>query len=368
MNAHIINVSDEDVFRRTYLPNGYLGVGLVLNGYTPQALSNACKASYSMYADMKTIRKGDFIFVHASQRIYGAFTAESEFLEDATVNPLFHSLNIHYFASPNNAQSGWQNNIPAIQAAHANAADYRQIAISHFVHNGVNLCFPKGIDSREVFNIRQKRRIFTVPEKWEYPDSRRTIRPFLTFEAWELIRLLERENSDSTNRTLVAPKNLNAFLPINFILDPNVVEDEKIIEGFLCANFGRNAPIDAIIGPFDSFGNNVPAPGGYTKMMDIFGYQTFSLDAKKFKIIEVKKGPSDFPGHIQQLAEYMDLVTENVAAGELKNVEGILVAREFTPDAISFVTNFNQFGRTIKLVQFDYVPPAYTSLNFNRIV
>jgi hypothetical protein len=75
MNAHIINVSDENLFLRTYLPNGYLGVSLVLGGFTPQALSSACKASYSMYADMKTIRQGDLIFVHAGQRIYGAFKA-----------------------------------------------------------------------------------------------------------------------------------------------------------------------------------------------------------------------------------------------------------------------------------------------------
>lgn len=368
MNSHIINVSDESLFLRTYLPNGYLGVGLVLNNYSARALSNACKASYSMYADMKTIRQSDVIFVHAGQRIYGAYSAESEFLEDPTVDPLFQSLNIHYRVNPNNPGSGWQNNIEAIQQARANVNDYRQIAISHFAHDGINLCFPQGIDSREVFNIRQKRKIFTVPEKWEYPDSRRTIRPFLTFEAWELIKLLERENSDSPDRTTLTPKNLNGFLPINFILDPDTVEDEKIIEGYLCTNFGRNPDIDAIFGRFDSFGNNVPTPGGYTKMTDIFGYQTFLHDARKFKIVEVKKGPCDFPGHIQQLLEYMDLVVENVAGGELKNVEGILVAKEFTPDASSFVTNFNKFGRTIKLVQFDYVPPAYTSLTFNKIV
>lgn len=368
MNAHIINVSDENLFLQTYLPNGYLGVGLVLSSFTPQALSNACKTSYSMYADMKTIREGDLIFVHAGQRIYGAYKAESEFMEDPVTNSIFHSLNLHYFPQPTIPQSGWQNNIPTIQQNAGNVADYRQMSISQFMDGEINFCFPQGIDSREVFDIRQKRKIFSVPEKWEYPDSRRTIRPLLTFEGWEIIKLLERQNSDELTRTTIAPKNLNGFLGIDFILNPNIVEDEKIIEGYICGNFGRNQNVDSSFGVFGSFGNNMPVPGGYTKMMDIFGLQEFSHNSKKFKIVEVKKGLCVFPDHISQLIGYMDLVTENIAGGQLKGVEGILVSGEFDADTISFVSNFNQFGRTIKLVRFDYNPPHFRSLNFNRVV
>ncbi len=368
MNTHIINVSDENSFLQTYVPQGYLGVGLVLSKYTPNGLSNGCKASYSMYADMKTIRQGDIIFVHAGERIYGVFRAESEFVEDSAVNPLFQSQNIHYRSNPSIHGSGWLKNAQAIQQAHPSLSDYRQIAISHYVDNGINLSFPRGFDSREVFNARQKGRIISVPaDRWRYPDSSRIVRPLLTFESWELIKLLERENSDSTIRSTVTHKNMNGFLPIKLLLDPTIVQDEKIIEGYICENLGRDPNLDACTGAFSSFGNNVPAPGGYTKMMDIFGYQMFSNQAKKFKIIEVKKDACDFPSHIQQLMEYMDLVSENVASGDLKNVEGIFVAREFSPDAISFVSNFNQFGRTIRLVQFDYVPPAYNSLTFNRV-
>lgn len=79
MNAHIINC-DEAEFFNNYLPNGYLGVGLYLNSTTPQGLSMACRTSYSMFADMKTIRQGDIILVHAGEKIYGAFKAESEFV------------------------------------------------------------------------------------------------------------------------------------------------------------------------------------------------------------------------------------------------------------------------------------------------
>ncbi len=369
MNAHIINVEDENEFLQNYLPNGFIGVGLVLgNSFTPQSLSKACKTTYSMYADMKTIRKGDIIFVHAGKRIYGAYEAKSEFKEDPAVNAMFHSLNLHYYPNPNVPQSGWQNNSQRIRRNSGTIGYYRQISISHFVEGKTDLCFLTGIDSREVFDIRQKRKILFIPEKWEYPDSRRTIRPLLAFEAWEIMKLLERQNSDETARAKVNPKNLREFLPVKFVLNPTIVEDEKIVEGYICDNFGRNQNVDACFGTFNSFGNNMPTPGGYTKMMDIFGYQTFSRDSKKFKVVEVKKEHCVFPNDIKQLTEYMDLIAENVADGQTKNVEGILVTRGFEADAIAFVSNFNQLGRTIKLIQFDYAAPRFNSLAFNRIV
>lgn len=207
-----------------------------------------------------------------------------------------------------------------------------------------------------------------MPEKWEYPDSRRIVRLLLVFEAWEIIKLIERQNSDETTRMTVIPKNLTRFLPIDLILNPNIVQDEKMIEGYICGKLGRNPNVGTSFGVFNSFGNNMPAPGGYTKMMDIFGYQTFSHNSKEFKVVEVKKGPCVFPDHIKQLTEYMDLITENIAGGELKNVEGILAAKEFSADAISFITNFTPLGRTIKLIEFDYVSPQFSSLIFNRIV
>ena len=97
MNAHIINIPDENYFLNTCLANGFLGVNIAGSFDTPQGKSKTCKTSYSMYADMKTIRLGDIIFVHAGNKIYGAFKAESEFKEDNTVNLQFLSSNIHYY-------------------------------------------------------------------------------------------------------------------------------------------------------------------------------------------------------------------------------------------------------------------------------
>jgi hypothetical protein len=66
MNAHSINCNEAE-FLNTFLPQGYIGVGIVINGTSPQHLSAACRTSYSMYADMKTIREGDAIFVQENK-------------------------------------------------------------------------------------------------------------------------------------------------------------------------------------------------------------------------------------------------------------------------------------------------------------
>ena len=364
MNAHIINC-DETEFFNSFLPRGYLGVGIVVNGTSPRQLSNACRTSYSMYADMKTIRVGDIIFVHVKpgQRIYGAFKAVTEFCEDPATPQPFLSRNIHYYPNPNNPQSGWKNNITSIP----NLGYYRRMAITHFTdEQGRNLCFEDGIDSNEVFELKLKKKIWSIPERWKYTDAARTVRPLMEDEAIELLKILERENADKSNRLSVTPADLPQYIPIQFILNPNVVIDEKIFEGCILENVGRYPNLDNALGPLTSFGNNMPA--GYLKFMDIFGYQELITGIKKFKGIEVKTNDCVFPEDINQLLGYVDWVVENIAEGEYKLVEGTIIAKNFTDGCVIFVKNFNAMGRKIRLIKFDYFPPTYNRLNITRVL
>ena len=362
MNGHIINC-DETQFFNSFLPGGYLGVGIVVNGIRPRQLSNACRTSYSMYADMKTIRANDIIFVHAGQRIYGAFKAATEFCEDPITPQPFLSKNIHYRPDPDNPNSGWHNNITVIP----DVGQYRRMAITHFTDTqGRNLCFEDGIDSNEVFELKLKKKIWSIPERWKYTDTARTVRPLMENEAFELLKILERENADKSNRLNITPANLKNYVPIKFILNPNIVENEKIIEGWLLENIGRNNMLDPALGPLTSFGNNMPA--GYLRFMDIFGYHHLSTGIKKYKVIEVKKDNCVFPNDINQVIGYTDCVTENIAAGDYKTVEGIVIARNFDNDCIEFVRNFNTTGRKIRLISFNYVSPDYNTLDTARVV
>ncbi|MFQ5825678.1 MAG: hypothetical protein ACE5JB_16695, partial [bacterium] len=314
------------------------------------------------YADMKTIRVGDLIFVHAGQRIFGTFKAETKFLENPNAPQMFLSENIHYEPDLNQSNSGWKGitSLPTV-------GYYRRVAITHFTNErGQNLCFENGFDSNEVFELKLKKRIWSIPERWKYTDAARTVRPLMEDEAWELIKILERENADSLNRRNITPADLSSYIPIKFVLDPNIVIDEKIIEGWVLENIGRKTGLDAALGPFTCFGNNMPA--GYLKFMDIFGYQELTTGIRKYKVIEVKKDYCVFPNDINQLIDYTDWVIENIAAGDYKTVEGIVIARNFDNDCIDFVRNFNTTGRKIRLISFNYVPPDYIDINIERIV
>lgn len=362
MNAHIINC-DETEFFNSFCPNGYLGVGIVVTGTRPKQLSIACKTSYSMYADMKTIRAGDIIFVHAGQKIYGAFKAATEFHERPGTPPPFLSKNIHYHPVPNESHTGWKNNIATIPGI----GYYRRMAITHFTDKqGNNLCFKDGIHSTEVFELKLKGKIWSVPERWLYGDKKRTVRPLMENEAFELLKILDRENADNHNRLTVTPANLSNYIPIQFILNPNIVDDEKIIEGWILENIGGHPDLDSALGPLTSFGNNMPA--GYLKFMDIFGYQELGLGVRKYKVIEVKKDECSFPNDVNQVIGYTDWVVENIAGGNYKVVESVIIAENFNDDCISFANNFNAMARKIRLIKFDYDPPAYNQLNITKVV
>jgi hypothetical protein len=142
MNAHIINCTEADFDE--FMKNGYIGVGIVLGGTTPQHLSRVCTTSYSMYADMKTVRPGDLIFIHAKNKIYGIFEAASEFKEDSKVPPQFLSENMFYASQSEKA--GWKyfgkELLPEV-------GKYRRVAIKHHEENSVNLCFQEGLNPQK---------------------------------------------------------------------------------------------------------------------------------------------------------------------------------------------------------------------------
>ncbi len=366
MNAHIINIPKEDYFLNTCVNQGFLDVGIVLpKSNTSQGKTRSCGTSYSMFADMKTIRSEDMIFVHAGAKIYGVFKAESEFVEDANISPHYLSNNI-YYKNPAIPNSGWQNitNFPPSQN------NFRKIAISPFIdNNGNNIAYKKGINSTDVFDLKYKGKIFSVSERWKYPDAARTIRPLMEFEANEILKLIEIENANNANRfNFVALNTSNSqnYQQINLILNNNIVENEKIIEGWICSQIGRNQSVDSIFNEFTSFGNNVPI--GYLNFIDIAGYKILPSGTKIFRIIEVKKGDCVFPEDIIQLIKYINKVTEIFSESNSKLVEGFLLAKGFDQKCIDFTNTFNKSGRRISLVKFDYDPPNYQRLNLTRII
>ncbi len=345
-----------------FVKNGYIGVGIVCSGTSSQQLSKVCTTSYSMYADMKAVRPGDLIFIHAKNKIYGIFEAVSEFKEDPKVPSQFLSENM-YYASSSKPQTGWKyvgkELLPQV-------GKYRRVAIKHHEKNGTNFCFQEGFDSTEVFELKRKNKVWSIPERWQYTDTARTVRPLMLNEATEFNNLLLRENSDNSKRRIVTPSYLANYRDIRLILDPKITSNEKIIEGWLLSEIGRNCVLDKAIGPFTSFGNNVPI--GYLKFADIIGYQELGEGLRKYKVIEVKKDESLFPDNVNQLLNYVTWLSENITH-DSKLILGVIVSKDFSPDCVAFVNNFNSvmIGQKIRLIKYSYVPPDFTSLNLEQV-
>ncbi len=360
-NAYIINCDDEQTLQR-WVTEGYVSAGIYAkldNDGKPTRWS--LLQSYSMYADMSAVRPGDLILIHCCGTISGVYEAASEFCEDPSAPPIFHSQNIHWDSKPSQPESGWNhffsgNSYDSLEPGH-----YRQAAIRPYVQGGDNRCYPTGFEANLVFKLKKRGRIYSIPDRWLYPDSSRTIRPILRFEVEELLELLENANYGSTTRQQFSPKDLSSFLPLSFILNPNIVTNEKLLEGYLCSAF-RGDEFSMIFGKPSSIVNNFQI--GYLQGVDIYGYTTRRDGRYQHLVIELKKDRVNNPDAIRQLREYMSWVVEFMANGNELSVHGFFVASGFSDSVIAFVDNLNRlrtFGR-IELVRYNRCMPDYERL------
>lgn len=359
-NAHIINVLDGTL--QQYMASGYLGVGFKINGTTVRQLSHACTTSYSMYSDMLSVRQGDLLLVHEGEYIYGAFEATTDFAEDPGIPVDFLSANMLYRDSRGNGLHRFINR----PLSSITPWDFRRVGIREWTVGGASVCYSEGIHSTRLFHLKARGRIWSIPERWKYADAGRIVRPILMDEANILIEAIELENHGKTRSPGITSAPLSGYLPIELILDPNRVVNEKIVEAWIIKNIGKNTVLDTIVGKFTCFGNNVPI--GYLKLMDIYGYLDFSGGARLHKVIEVKKAGCVFPDNVVQLVNYMNLVSSLSPTKRESNVEGFLFANSFDQQTIDFVKHRNRMDARLSLIQFDYVPPQYDRLDLRRVV
>ncbi len=352
MRAHIINCNP-DVFE-DFVTNGYIGVGIVTpNDNSRRSKMGALQTSYSMIADMKSIRKGDLIFIHSSRKIYGVFEAETEFLENPDIPTHYKSDNLKI--------EKWES-----VSSFPENTFCRQIAIKPYK----TLCFMDGFDSTDVFKLKGEGKIWTVPARWRYTDANRAVRPLTIPEANQLIEILLRENSDTENMRDFSPKDLSIFNKINLVLEPiegfEELRGEKILEAWILDNATKTSDnaneynnIINTIGKMTYYGNNIPA--FYLNFIDIFSYFQQEDKVSKYRVIELKKGflsnanyESD-KNELRQLIDYLDWVVKTKAGGDTKKVEGILIACRFSTKYKDYVKERSKIesGNRIKLIEYE---------------
>ena len=188
----------------------------------------------------------------------------------------------------------------------------------------------------------------------------------MEFEAFETLKLLEIENRDDASRFNINQFNLANYIDIKFILNPNIIEDEKIIEGWICSKLGSTPVLDLIFNQYTSFGNNVPL--GYLKHADILGYKLLHSGTRIFRIIEVKLSENINSDDINQLIDYMNICEKFILKDDLEIVEGYYLAKSFTTQCVDFVGQFNKTGRKINLIKYQYNPPNFQDLIITSVI
>ncbi|MEM3696296.1 MAG: hypothetical protein QXQ94_02160 [Candidatus Bathyarchaeia archaeon] len=333
---HIISVDNKSTFLQ-FLREGYIGVRLPKKYYRntkQKSLSiaelNALLATiYDIFADLKRVKKDDQIFIHVKgeQKIFGAFRAESTFLENPSIPEEFRSSNLLKEKLVN-------KKLPSLSES-----DFLwQISIK----SDEGLYFDEGFDANEVFKLKDLcKGIWTIPERWKYEDKEKTVRPLLPEEGKKLIELLRKNNPKGPSNSSVFSKNLSNFKKIELPLVPinGLVRDEKLMEAWIMANAFEPEDLKAheniknIFGDFSFIANTIRS--FYIKFMDVFGFLERN-DCRIYKIIELKTKEASFE-HINQLVKYMVWIAEFLCENNLSKVYGYLCAKEFSSDAVKFL-------------------------------
>jgi hypothetical protein len=113
-----------------------------------------------MVADLCRVKEGDIIFVQViNDNIYGAFRATTCFMESPDIPDCYRSSTLSYYP-----EGGWY---------HTEGVDFPDgdYYWSCAVENYPELYFEKGISHRDVFDLKFRGDLWTIPERFKYNVS-----------------------------------------------------------------------------------------------------------------------------------------------------------------------------------------------------
>lgn len=358
--VHLITVTNRSTYER-FISEGYLGVAPQRGKHHKRWVSTV-----DTLADLHRVRAGDWIFIMVKgEKIYGVFRATTPFKQDPNTPSEYKTENLRYYPP----EPCWQN----LSENEFSEPDYfYQVAIESIPEYNFEL----GIDYRDIFQLKNLGKIWTVPERFKYPETTKTVKPLTPKEAMALIEVFRRENPRGLKEEEVIPKNLSDFDPISIPLDfhDNEAQHEKILEAWVLQQLGSfsNNDVKRLLGSFDYYANAVPS--FYLDTMDIYGYLEKDGIEYMHKVIELKKGMvtgavGQTKCPLSQLLRYRNWVIENRAGGDPRKVEVSIIARDFEkPEETSHITyiefvellNRTEYGQPIKLISYDFDPDNYT--------
>jgi len=218
--------------------------------------------------------------------------------------------------------------------------------------------FPKPVPEDLLFSTPRYERVFWI---WAYRKSQgprgcNTITP----EAAEaLTELLVKINGDAVDYSKFDPYIPVEQKEVKFPLRTNgqSLALEDFLRGYILGCLGNNT-LSKILGPSEDiewYANNVPYHITQ-KNIDIlvfhknFKYTTVPL-RYKYSVIELKKDKARLKD-ISQLVRYSQWASGRLAGGEPEMIQPVLIANDFSQDAINKAKNEDFNTRGINLIRY----------------
>jgi hypothetical protein len=215
--------------------------------------------------------------------------------------------------------------------------------------------FPKPISLTDIFDLRDKGRIWTFDLN---PVQQKNQYKITMDEARELLRLLLRNNPLYTTPQPI----LNRYMPpatcgkitVDLISDRN---GEVKYEGWLNAWLMRSlaqGKSKSLLGNYQEFINLVPTT--FNRVMDVFLTHVETVDSidvvYKYTCIELKKDRAT-EQDLTQILRYEDWLARKLADGDHEMIQSILIAKRFADDVIDYVkTRRRVEEKTVRLITY----------------
>ncbi len=350
MGAHIViceKKRDIDIF----LKKGFVGVkAKIPSGDSPKEKIKALNANYSLICDLKSVKTGDLIFLYSEGRIYGVFRAASPFLEHPNTPIEYKSEFLRYhppfpcWASHRlfpKSDYFWQMSITSVPKK----------------------TFKKGIKVPESFSLTNEDGMsWNLPDRFDSKSVQKQINPIITFEAKELLKILE-EGNEYLN---IKSKNMKGFKRISLSLSVDkhgFLENKKIIEAWLFDNMTlerhNKKEYKNILETLGTINNpDVQIPDFYLDFMEVFPYLAKVEKKHVFQIIDIHTGYLDKKflfDKLPKLIRYAFSLANTVTKGNLKGVQISIIAKGFHPYLFDYIKlrNIVEPGNPIHLIKYD---------------
>ncbi|MBI4153794.1 hypothetical protein HY501_00505 [Candidatus Woesearchaeota archaeon] len=352
MGIYLVNCDTQEnlnLFRK----KGFVGVKPRKPSDNLKSRQATLRDNYNIVVQLQALKPQDLLFLYAEGRIYGAYRAETRFMEHPLTPAEYQCRNLRFsFPEP-----CWRT-LPTFSVPDF----FWQIGISAVKEK----CFEQGYATEEKFSLRNREKQWHLPGRFDF-EGEWLLSKLTAEEARELVFLLEKENAGNRIRKEAPAKRLKNFKRLRLEITADkygYLEDEKILESWLIEhsafhgfNLRNYRNVRGALGK--SFNPDSNIPSFYLEVLEALPFVT-DHGNHSLQIIDIKRGFLDGKSCIPLLRKaikYMHEVAANLCQNDLKKVHVTLISKGFHASYFNYLSFRKEIepGNAIRLVKYDIV-------------